>query len=115
MKPFTALLILFLTHAALASDPAPTPRRVFQSPVSDAENAQFHDPFASENEQHSQKHDIADPLQSVNWAFFRFNEKLYFWVLKPVAKGYNKVAPEPFRQSVTRLFVNARYPIRLVN
>ena len=36
-------------------------------------------------------------------------------MLKPVPKGYNVVTPEPMRQSVRRLFVNARYPVRVVN
>ena len=54
-------------------------------------------------------------FERVNRAFFKFNDRLYYWVLKPVAKGYNKVAPEPFRESIRRLFVNARYPGRAVN
>jgi phospholipid-binding lipoprotein MlaA len=51
----------------------------------------------------------------MNRAFFAFNDKLYFWVLKPAAIGFETVFPEPFRQSVKRAFVNARYPIRVVN
>ena len=37
---------------------------------------------------------IPDPLESFNRAMFHFNDKLYFWVLKPVAQGYKKVVPE---------------------
>lgn len=58
---------------------------------------------------------IADPLESFNRAMFVFNDKLYFWVLKPVARGYNAVAPEPVRIGVRNFFSNVRFPIRFVN
>ena len=38
---------------------------------------------------------IADPLEPFNRAMFYFNDKLYFWVLKPVAQGYNMSSPKP--------------------
>ena len=31
--------------------------------------------------------EIADPLEPFNRAMYHFNDKLYFWVLKPVAQG----------------------------
>jgi phospholipid-binding lipoprotein MlaA len=46
---------------------------------------------------------------------FYFNDKLYFWVLKPVAQGYNKVVPEPPRVGVRNFFSNLSTPVRLVN
>jgi len=58
---------------------------------------------------------IKDPLEPVNRAFFQFNDKLYFWVLKPVAKGYTKVVPEPARRGVKNFFSNITTPVRLVN
>lgn len=58
---------------------------------------------------------IADPLEPINRVFFHFNDKLYFWVLKPVATGYKKVAPEPLRISVRNFFSNLFTPIRAVN
>jgi len=36
---------------------------------------------------------IADPLEPFNRAMYHFNDKLYFWVLKPVAQGYQKIVP----------------------
>jgi phospholipid-binding lipoprotein MlaA len=75
---------------------------------------EFRDPFArSETVEKPRK--VSDPLEPMNRAFFKFNDKLYFWVLKPVSKGYNKVAPEPFRQSMRNAFVNVRYPVRVMN
>ena len=32
--------------------------------------------------------EIADPLEPFNRAMHQFNDKLYFWALKPVAQGY---------------------------
>ncbi|MBW2145450.1 MAG: VacJ family lipoprotein [Deltaproteobacteria bacterium] len=58
---------------------------------------------------------IADPLESMNRAFFDFNDKLYFWVLKPVATGYKTIVPQPARIGVRNFFSNLATPIRLVN
>jgi len=58
---------------------------------------------------------ITDPLESFNRAMFRFNDKLYFWVLKPVAQGYKKVVPEAPRVGVKNFFSNLKFPIRFVS
>lgn len=58
---------------------------------------------------------IADPWEPFNRAMFTFNDRLYFWVLKPVAEGYSTVVPEPARVSVGNFFSNLRAPIRFVN
>ena len=58
---------------------------------------------------------IADPIEPVNRAMFLFNDKFYFWALKPVARGYNAVVPEPARISVRSFFRNVKMPIRFVN
>ncbi len=61
------------------------------------------------------KAEIADPLEPFNRAMYHFNDKLYFWVLKPVAQGYQKVVPEKARVSVSNFFSNLAFPIRFVN
>jgi phospholipid-binding lipoprotein MlaA len=58
---------------------------------------------------------IADPLEPMNRVFFAFNDKLYFWVLKPVARGYRYVIPEPFRVGIRNMFTNIAMPIRAAN
>ncbi|HMK51793.1 MAG TPA: VacJ family lipoprotein, partial [Thermodesulfobacteriota bacterium] len=58
---------------------------------------------------------IADPLEPVNRAFFHFNDKLYFWVLKPIATGYKTIIPEDGRIGVRNFFSNLTTPVRLVN
>lgn len=77
---------------------------------------------------------IADPIRPVNEVFFTFNDKLYFWVLKPAAQGYSfvldnlyygtvtygtlgyaSVEPEGARKGVRNFFRNLAMPIRAVN
>ena len=58
---------------------------------------------------------IADPLEPINRAFFYFNDKLYFWAIKPVAKGYSAVVPEPARRGIKNFFNNLKFPVRFVN
>lgn len=58
---------------------------------------------------------VRDPLEPVNRAIFVFNDKAYFWVMKPVAQGYGAVVPEQARVCVRNVFSNLAMPIRLVN
>ena len=58
---------------------------------------------------------IADPLEPLNRFFFHFNDKLYYWVLKPVARGYSAIVPEGIQISVRNFFDNLRAPTRAVN
>jgi phospholipid-binding lipoprotein MlaA len=58
---------------------------------------------------------VADPLAFWNRAMFHFNDKFYFWVLKPVARGYRAVVPSPVRIGVKNFFTNLTTPIRLAN
>jgi phospholipid-binding lipoprotein MlaA len=58
---------------------------------------------------------VKDPLEPVNRAFFQFNDKLYFWLLKPMAVGYSAVAPEPVRIGINNFFYNLVFPVRFVN
>ncbi len=58
---------------------------------------------------------ISDPLEPINRAFFVFNDKLYFWFLKPAARGYSAVAPAPVRKGIKNFFSNLGFPVRFVN
>lgn len=58
---------------------------------------------------------VADPLEWFNRGMFHFNDKLYFWVLKPVASGYRAITPQGMRTGVDNFFNNLGAPIRLVN
>ncbi len=56
-----------------------------------------------------------DPAGGYNRVMLQVNDKLYFWILKPVAKGYGTIVPEPGRRAVSHFFRNSVFPIRLVN
>ncbi|MEJ2656551.1 MAG: VacJ family lipoprotein [Desulfobacterales bacterium] len=58
---------------------------------------------------------VADPIEPWNRAMYHFNDKFYFWLLKPAAKGYRYIVPTPLRTSVKNFFYNLIAPIRLVN
>jgi phospholipid-binding lipoprotein MlaA len=58
---------------------------------------------------------IADPIRPWNNAMYHFNDKLYFWVLKPASKGYSAVIPEDMRIAVSNFFDNVTTPIRFVS
>ncbi|MFP3569238.1 VacJ family lipoprotein [Paraburkholderia sp. SIMBA_030] len=47
-----------------------------------------------------------DPLEGLNRTIFTVNDKLDQYALKPVAKGYVRVTPQPVRDSVTNFFSN---------
>jgi phospholipid-binding lipoprotein MlaA len=68
-----------------------------------------------ENDTSGEFYSVADPLEAYNRAIFAFNDKFYFWVLKPAAKGYRAVVPQTVRTGVFNFFKNLAAPIRLVN
>ncbi|MEX3935627.1 VacJ family lipoprotein [Paraburkholderia phymatum] len=47
-----------------------------------------------------------DPLEGFNRTIFTFNDKVDQYAVKPVAKGYVFVTPQPVRDSVTNFFSN---------
>ena len=49
---------------------------------------------------------LADPWQAVNKPVFAFNDGVDAVFLKPLAKGYEAVTPEPIKDSVTNFFSN---------
>ncbi|MBA4416891.1 MAG: VacJ family lipoprotein [Syntrophus sp. (in: bacteria)] len=58
---------------------------------------------------------IADPVEPFNRAMYHFNDKVYFWVWKPVARGYKYVVPEEVRGIFSKFYENLKAPIRIVN
>ncbi len=56
-----------------------------------------------------------DPLEPFNRAMFTFNDRVYFWVLRPASIGYGTVVPEGLRICVRNAFDNILFPIRFVN
>ncbi|RJQ73334.1 MAG: VacJ family lipoprotein [Desulfobacteraceae bacterium] len=73
------------------------------------------DELGWENQQNEHFYSVADPLEKFNRAMFVLNDKLYFWLMKPVAQGYRAVVPRVARSAVMNFFLNAGAPIRIVN
>ena len=59
--------------------------------------------------------EVYDPFETFNRGMFWFNDKAYFYVMKPVARGWRWLAPEPLRQGFRNFVSNLRSPIRFVN
>ena len=76
-------------------------------------DADFDDDFGDSDS--SPQELIADPLEFLNRGTFWVNDKLYFYVLKPVVKGYRWAVPRPARVSVKNVFSNLMTPIRAGN
>jgi phospholipid-binding lipoprotein MlaA len=68
-----------------------------------------------EDESMQEEGGIVDPLEPWNRLMFTFNDRLYFWVMKPVAKVYSAVIPEWGRIRVRNVVHNVATPIRFVN
>ncbi len=57
----------------------------------------------------SRKTADADPVEPTNRVFFDINETLDGHIIKPVARKYVDITPEPVRQGVTNFFNNLTY------
>ncbi len=58
---------------------------------------------------------IKDPLYKFNKTMFKFNDRFYFWALKPVCRFYTKAVPHPVRLGLKNFFFNVCMPIRFLN
>lgn len=58
---------------------------------------------------------VHDPWEGFNRKMHRFNGAADRFVLRPVAVGYRRVAPEPVRAGVSRFFANLSLPATAMN
>ncbi len=86
----------------------------FRVPVAQAAADPYTEEMASTSESNGMEA-ISDPLEPMNRFFFEFNDRLYFWVLKPVSTGYSYVVAEDVRMSIRDFFYNLLAPVRIVN
>ena len=124
MNSLSKLLITFLVSLALSFFlPSGDSRRLsltsfsfqemaFGAPETTiAEDEEEPEPFKTDV-----KHEDAhDPLEKMNRAIFVFNDKFYFWFLKPVAQIYGVFAPPGVRTCIKNGFENLRFPTRFLN
>jgi phospholipid-binding lipoprotein MlaA len=72
------------------------------------------DEFSSYDEYDNPESLISDPIEGFNRPMFVFNDKLYYWVAKPVAQAWGYI-PEPGRVGVRNFFNNLSWPLRFFN
>ncbi len=83
---------------------------LFASPVVRAQDIEDNSDFSQAREL-----TVSDPLEPWNRLVFKFNDRLYFWLLKPAAKGYAFVFPQDARVAIGNFFKNLLFPVRFVN
>lgn len=77
--------------------------------------AAANDFLSDETYENGENAKVADPIEPVNRAIFTLNDKVYTWVLDPVATGYSKVLPANIRGCIGNFFYNLGEPIRSAN
>ncbi|HEY5683106.1 MAG TPA: VacJ family lipoprotein [Sulfuricaulis sp.] len=55
-----------------------------------------------------------DPFEGFNRAVYKFNEKTDQYVVKPLAKGYRAVVPQPVSKSISNFFSNLYDPANML-
>jgi phospholipid-binding lipoprotein MlaA len=65
-----------------------------------------------DEEEYGELISVADPLAPWNRLMFRFNDRLYYWFVRPLSTGYKTMVPRPFRSGVSNFFTNLAAPVR---
>lgn len=91
------------------ADPKTTPSA---APAYDASSEEPRDPFSKPGDEAGDEYDPWEPL---NTKVFEFNRQADRWVLKPVAKGYNFIAPNIVQVGISNFFYNIRVTPRFMN
>ena len=100
------LFLLVSTCAAYAAS---------EDTASDSTGSFLEDPFSAPAGESNAGQGIRDPLEPYNRFMFAVNDKLYFYVLKPAARGYRYVVPEAARKRIKLFFANLETPVRFAN
>ena len=56
-----------------------------------------------------------DPWEGMNRRVFGFNMAVDKAILKPVARGYDKITPKPVKKGIGNAMRNLRYPVVIIN
>jgi len=114
--PVCLAILAFLSggcaaHPAAVHEAEPETAPAVSSPAGIEE-----DPFVLEGEfTVVSTEPVSDPFSVYNRVMTQVNDKIYFWLLKPVAQGYRAVVPEGARLAVGRFFRNLLMPVRFAN
>jgi len=97
--PLTYLFALFFSVSLMAQETDPVAGEA--------------DLFADEENAYASPPEVPDPLEGFNRFMFKFNDVAYGVVLRPVARTYTRVMPDPVESGLSNFFDNLAYPIRL--
>lgn len=102
---------------ALGADPIFAAQRKVAPKAAQApkNEEQDFDQFESEADQSKAAKPVFDPLGRYNRLMFNVNDKFYFWLGKPLTKGYSFIVPQPARVAAARGFTNIGFPVRFVS
>jgi len=93
-----------LAQAPPAEAPAgPATEQGKETPAPEAQD-EFFDPFAKKDE--AVAGEEYDPWEGFNSVMFEFNRKLDKYVLKPVAKVYDKIVPNALQKGISNIYYN---------
>jgi phospholipid-binding lipoprotein MlaA len=101
-RPLAALLVA-LPLLAAAAEPLSGATTQSEQGASEAEGVA---PDSVPEETQARASNPVDPFERWNRAVFTFNDRIDRAVLRPVARGYRKVVPEPVRRGVGNFFGN---------
>lgn len=102
--------MVFLSLGSLTGDRSvPLGSTAWAKTQAEDDDSDLEDPFAEK------ELTVSDPLEPVNRFFFHFNDKVYFWVLKPAATVYKTFIPTGVRLCVRNVFDNLLGPVRIAN
>ena len=108
------IMICLVAAAGCASSARDTKNLTAASPagINSSSEADF-DKFEEELSQRQAT--ISDPLEFSNRVMYGINDRLYFWIAKPVLQTYEKIVPRPARGCIGNFFENLTTPARFVN
>jgi len=89
-----------------------------QDANNDADENDDDDEYDDEDDEYADEQDvqlIPDPWIEMNRGLYTFNDRMYFWVLKPISRGYGFIIPQELRRAIRNAFYNIRFPVRFVN
>jgi phospholipid-binding lipoprotein MlaA len=107
-------IFTFLWSPAWSDTPTTVNQDATENPVEETDPL-WDDDFFEDGAAATVEDAVPDPLYHFNYAMYVVNDHLYYYVLKPVARGYKAVMPLPARKGIRNFFHNLMFPIRFVN
>lgn len=117
---FRLIQLCSLVTILLVSACATTPQENPDASLNDnyAQEGEGDDPFAADastDDESASEEDKQDRFESFNRAMFSFNMTADRWLIKPVAKGYDYILPDPVQSSIGNFWGNLREVSNVVN